>query len=757
MTISTTTAKSRYAGDGTTTNFPTGFKFVDSDHVRVLLRGGDGSETLWIEGSEYELSGAGEPGGGTVTVHTSPIDHTPATGEILVVKLAVPPRQETSLPLGGAFPSTAVEGMADLAALRDQQIGEALSRAVKFKETTALADVSFPEPSAGKPIAWNATGDGLENRARIGSWQGDWTTAKAYEALDIVRVVPGNNIYVCEVAHISTSFSSDLALNNWSLAIDVADVDQAVSEAAAAQAAAQAAQVAAEAVQSAVEAAAGNAASSASSAAASEGNAAASAAGALGNATTASAAASAAQAAGTIAETAQAAAEAAQSAAESAQSLAEAAETGAVAAKNASEALYGDLTAVEAARNEAVAAQVAAETAETNAEAAATNAASSASAATSAATNAATAASAAAASATAAAVSAAAADVAKIVWRGDWSAGPYQVSDAVAHLGGSWIATAATTEQPGEDADDWDPLVLPGVDGADGADGVNVLPQGAYGTGTNYSTNDGVTYEGSFWRSLQDGNQGNTPGSSPSFWEEMVARGSQGPAGDLSAAADGTAAEPSIAFVADLDTGFYRVGTNSLGLSAGGTLRVTFNSGSLASSVPLLAPAGSVSAPAFAFSVDSNCGFYRIGADIFAASAGGVEAMRWSEGGGAVTILAGGTLDMGGRAIINSVSGLRSSAGTADTFVAADADRYVRYTSGSAVTATVPPNASVAYAVGTKIHVHQAGAGKVTLAEGSGVTVNTPQTLALRAQHSTVTLVKVATNEWDLMGDLEAA
>jgi hypothetical protein len=165
MTISTTTAKSRYAGDGATTVFPTGFKFLDPGHVKVLLRQADGGEVLWLEGSEYDLSGAGAPGGGTVTVRSSPIDHTPAVGETLVVKLAVPPRQETALPLGGAFPSTAVEDMADLAALRDQQVEEALSRALKFPETTALADVDLPEPEAGKVLAWDALGTALENIA----------------------------------------------------------------------------------------------------------------------------------------------------------------------------------------------------------------------------------------------------------------------------------------------------------------------------------------------------------------------------------------------------------------------------------------------------------------------------------------------------------------------------------------------------------------------------------------------------------------
>ena len=164
MTISTITSKSRYAGDGATTSFPTGFKFVDNDHVRVILRRADGGETVWTEGSEYSLSGAGAPGGGTVMVSTSPTNFTPAIGETLVVKLAVPARQETALPLGGAFPSTAVEGMADLAALRDQQIEEALSRALKFKETTALAEVVLPDPEAGRVLAVNVAGDALEWR-----------------------------------------------------------------------------------------------------------------------------------------------------------------------------------------------------------------------------------------------------------------------------------------------------------------------------------------------------------------------------------------------------------------------------------------------------------------------------------------------------------------------------------------------------------------------------------------------------------------
>lgn len=163
MTVATTVAKSRYAGDGSTTAFPTGFKFVQNSHVRVVLRSAAGAETVWTEGSEYSLSGAGNPSGGTVTVSTSPTDFTPAVGETLVVKLSIPQIQDSALPLGGAFPSTTVEGMSDLAALRDQELGEELSRTLKFKETTALEDLEMPEPEASKVLAWNSGATALEN------------------------------------------------------------------------------------------------------------------------------------------------------------------------------------------------------------------------------------------------------------------------------------------------------------------------------------------------------------------------------------------------------------------------------------------------------------------------------------------------------------------------------------------------------------------------------------------------------------------
>lgn len=89
------------------------------------------------------------------------------------------------------------------------------------------------------------------------------------------------------------------------------------------------------------------------------------------------------------------------------------------------------------------------------------------------------------------------------------------------------------------------------------------------------------------------------------------------------------------------------------------------------------------------------------------------------------------------------------------TLVLTDAGKYIRMDVGSANDLTVPANASVAFAIGTIIHLRQAGAGQTTIVEDTGVTVTTAATLKIRGQHSSASLVKVGTNTWELTGDLE--
>lgn len=93
---------------------------------------------------------------------------------------------------------------------------------------------------------------------------------------------------------------------------------------------------------------------------------------------------------------------------------------------------------------------------------------------------------------------------------------------------------------------------------------------------------------------------------------------------------------------------------------------------------------------------------------------------------------------------------------TTRTLALTDAWNYVRPGTTSAITLTVPANASVAFEIGTEITIRALGT--VTLAAASGVTLNAPSggTLSMTAR-MTVTLKKVATDVWDVIGQTVAA
>lgn len=94
---------------------------------------------------------------------------------------------------------------------------------------------------------------------------------------------------------------------------------------------------------------------------------------------------------------------------------------------------------------------------------------------------------------------------------------------------------------------------------------------------------------------------------------------------------------------------------------------------------------------------------------------------------------------------------------TARTLALTDAQKYIRCTNSSATTITVPPQASVTWLADTEIIIFVSGTGQVTIAAGAGVTINTPETLKSAKRYATMTLKRVASDVWDLSGNLEAA
>lgn len=89
------------------------------------------------------------------------------------------------------------------------------------------------------------------------------------------------------------------------------------------------------------------------------------------------------------------------------------------------------------------------------------------------------------------------------------------------------------------------------------------------------------------------------------------------------------------------------------------------------------------------------------------------------------------------------------------TLALLDADLLVEMNVAGANNLTVPPNSTITFPIGTQILLAQYGAGQTTVVPDSGVTVNSSGgKLKLAARYSGATLIKIATNEWYLFGDI---
>ena len=96
---------------------------------------------------------------------------------------------------------------------------------------------------------------------------------------------------------------------------------------------------------------------------------------------------------------------------------------------------------------------------------------------------------------------------------------------------------------------------------------------------------------------------------------------------------------------------------------------------------------------------------------------------------------------------------INAQTSTSYTLVLADASKAVECSNAASITLTVPPNSSVAFPVGTVVEVAQLGAGQITVAPGSGVTLQQAGGLKTRAQYAVLVLRKRATDTWLVAGD----
>ncbi|QPZ53543.1 putative tail fiber [Pelagibacter phage HTVC035P] len=390
MTISSTTVKNSYSGDGSTTTFNYTFKiFADSD-LQVIIRSSTATETVKTITTHYTVTGAGSASGGTV-VFTS--GNIPASGETVVLRRAVPQTQAIDYIANDPFPAESHEEGLDRATMTLQQVQEELDRAIKLSRTNTMTSTEFSVGAtdrANKILAFDSSGE-ISVTQELGTFVGNWSAGTDYNARDLVKDTSTNNIFICTTSHTSSG-SQPLTTNTdsakWSLIVDAASATSSASAAAASATAAASSATAA--------------ATSATNAATSETNAATSASTASTQATNAASSATAAATSASNASTSET--NAASSATAAASSATSAASSATTATTKASEASTSATNAATSETNAATSATNAA-TSATNASTSETNAATSASTASTQATNAAN-------SATAAATAQAAAEAA---------------------------------------------------------------------------------------------------------------------------------------------------------------------------------------------------------------------------------------------------------------------------------------------------------------------------------------------------------
>jgi len=220
VTVSSTTNKQSYNGNGSQSVFAYGFKiFADTD-IQVYV-----GTTLKTLSTHYTLSGVGAAGGGNVTFTTGNIPAS-GTGNVTILRsLAL--TQGVDLVNYGRFDAEVIESQYDKLVMMVQQLQEQADRTIRFNTTVSDAGgVEITDTVAersNKVLAYDNAGD-LSVANELGEWKGNWATSTAFAPRDLVLDAATNNVYICLVAHTSGTLSSDVSSSKWALVINASAV-----------------------------------------------------------------------------------------------------------------------------------------------------------------------------------------------------------------------------------------------------------------------------------------------------------------------------------------------------------------------------------------------------------------------------------------------------------------------------------------------------------------------------------------------------
>lgn len=166
MTVSSTTSRVSYATNGSTTLFQFPYYFLDDTDLEVILKNNStGAETVLVLTTNYTVSGAGTPAGGSITTLS-----TYASGYTISIFRNPEVVQETDLEENDSLPAESLEMALDKLTMIAQRHEDLLERSVTLSEGTPAGSFDPTLPDVLTPdtvVAINSAGDGFEEGPSI--------------------------------------------------------------------------------------------------------------------------------------------------------------------------------------------------------------------------------------------------------------------------------------------------------------------------------------------------------------------------------------------------------------------------------------------------------------------------------------------------------------------------------------------------------------------------------------------------------------
>jgi hypothetical protein len=165
MTVSTTTNRISYAGNGVTVLFSFANYLTQASDLKAIHTDSAGVETLWVLNTDYTLAFIGSaingvyPGGANITAAVAP-----AAGEFVSLYRDVPETQTTHWTDNDPMPSSTLENTVDKTVLMVQRLFDLASRSIRLKDGfVPTFDTTLPEvTTADYFLKINATNDGFD-------------------------------------------------------------------------------------------------------------------------------------------------------------------------------------------------------------------------------------------------------------------------------------------------------------------------------------------------------------------------------------------------------------------------------------------------------------------------------------------------------------------------------------------------------------------------------------------------------------------